>query len=96
MKAQFNTEPEIGRALLTYVVKLPSGKRPSLEITTPSGVFYLVTIEGSVFPIVKNGDLTFISFVGRQPIGRAQTFVWPSEEVEEPALGITGLEVYGN
>ncbi len=94
MNAPLKTRAEIGRALLEYVVN-PKGERPSLEITTPEGTFHLVTVEGIVLPYFEGDNLTFILFFGRQPIGRAEIFMWPSEEVETPAHAITELEVYG-
>ncbi len=88
------TDAEISAALLQHVVNA-SGKRPSLEITTPREVFRLVTVEGQVLPTIKDGQLVFIAFTGRDPMGRTKTFIWPPAGVEEPALAITALEVYG-
>ncbi|MDO8620460.1 MAG: hypothetical protein Q7R64_03890 [bacterium] len=73
----------------------PSGKRPSLEITTPQGMFHLVTVEGEVISTFENGKLVFILFYGKPPIGRSEVFVWPPTAVQESGHVITELQVYG-
>ena len=94
LNASFITDAEISAALLQHVVNA-SGKRPSLEITTPGEVFRLVTVEDAILPTIQDGRLTFVAFRGKDPMGRSRTFIWPSVGVEEPALAITALEVYG-
>ncbi len=94
MNALYNTPAEISRALLAHVVN-PSGRRPSLDITTPQRVFHLVTIEEPPLARMQGDELVFITFVGAEPIGKPHVFMWPPVGVEEPALGITEIEVYG-
>lgn len=95
MKALYTTDAEISRALLAYVVN-PSGRRPFLEITTPRRVFHLVTIEEPPLARMQDNELVFVSFVAHEPIGKPHVFMWPPVGVEEPALGITQIEVYGH
>lgn len=44
----------------------------------------------------ENGELLFVSFLGKQPIGKPYFFVWPPDEVVEPAFGVTKLEVWNS
>ncbi|MEK7087978.1 MAG: hypothetical protein AAB891_01720 [Patescibacteria group bacterium] len=91
MNAPFTTDADISRALLKRVVNSRE-RRPRLEITTPKGVFHLVTVEEPVLSTIQNGRLTFISFFGKPAIGRTYAFMWPL--AEEPALPITELGIY--
>lgn len=93
MNASFTTDAEISRALFACVANKPSGRRPRLEITTPTRrVFHLVTVEEPVLSTIQDGELTFISFFGKPAIGRTCAFMWPS--AEEPALCISELGIY--
>ncbi len=94
MNAPLNTDAEISAALLQHVVNA-SKQRPSLEITTPREVFHLVTVVGDVLPTIQDGKLTSITFLGKDPVNRFKTFVWPSAGVEGTELLITALDVYG-
>ena len=95
MNAPINTDAEISAALLKHVVNA-SGQRPSLEISTPKEVFHLVTVTTPILPTVQSGKLISILFFGKDPMGRTRAFVWPPDVAEEPAVGITALEVYGH
>ncbi len=94
VNAPLNTDAEISAALLQHVVNV-SGQRPSLEITTSREVFHLVTVEDPIVSTTKDGKLIFVTFSGKDPVGRTNIFIWPPAEVEAPALAITALEVYG-
>ncbi len=94
MNAPLHTEADIRRALLEHVV-YPSGKRPSLGITTPQGTFHLVTVEGEVISTFENGELVFVLFQGTPLLRRKEVFAWPPTAIQESEHVITELQVYG-
>ncbi len=65
-----------------------------MEIITQERQLHLLEIQEVPMQQVIAGQLTFIMFVVKEPIGRPVTVIWPPEGVESPALGIIGLEVH--
>ncbi len=92
---QYTTDADISRALLEHVVNPKGSRRQRLEIATLHGQFHMVEVHDPILARMEEGKLVFVSFDGTQPIGRAETFVWPAADVEEPIRGILALEVYG-
>ncbi len=95
MNFQIIEGADIGRALFERIVQSSSGKWPHLEITTPQGLLHLLEVQEVTLQQVIGDKLTFVALLVKQPIGRSVTVIWPPEGVESPALGITGLSIYG-
>ncbi len=85
---------DIGRTLFLRVVGATSATWPHLEITTPHGIFHLVTVTEVTRQVVKDGALVRIVFKGKPPMGRTETFVWPPEGTEASPFGVTELAMY--
>ncbi len=94
MNSQNLIGADIGRVLCCRVVKASSANWPHLEITTPNGVFHLVTIEAVISSQYLNGKLVRIRFRGHPPIGRPEIFAWPSTEIGVSAFEIIALKEY--